>query len=744
MNNFQSFLIRIISVFIAGMWLMVIPVSTIQAGDTAADGKRPKIGLVLGGGGARGAAHVGVLKVLEELRIPIDIVVGTSMGSIVGGLYATGMTPAEIEREMLTMDWYDLFQDAPRREDRSFRRKRDDDLYAFDAKLGVKEGKIEVPLAYIRGQKLHLALNRLTLSVAGVNDFDRLPIPYRAVATDLQTGKEVVIANGDLVNAIRASMAVPAVFDPVEIDGRLLADGGLANNVPVSVARALGAEVLIVVDVGAGLYERKDITTILSVTSQLTGFLFTLNTEHQLSMLHQNDVLIRPLLGNISGGDFTRVGEAVPLGETAAHDHADMLQRYSLDQEQYLHHLAQRVQRQPAPPVVDFIRINNLSHLDDAVIASRINAKAGEPLDVTRLETDIAQVYGLEIFESVQYEFVHEDGKTGLVVTAREKSWGPAYLQFGLASSNDMQGDALLRLGVLYTQTQVNALNGEWRIGVQIGDEPGIFTELHQPLDPLSRYFISGRVGYLSRDINQFDSSGNRLAIYQVNTTGFELGGGREFGTWGEGRLGFRRESGDAEISVGTPAPKINVDRGELFVRLSDDKLDDLYFPRSGHYGVLEYRMAREQYGASDDYEQWLFNYIHAFSRGQNTLIGGISTASTVDDDAPLDALFELGGFLRLSGLQEDELSGQHAGLISLVYMRRLLNVQFFKSYAGVSLELGNVWQRAEDIALSNSIAAGSVFIGFDTPIGPLYIGYGRTDSHQYNAYIYLGPRVTL
>ena len=431
---------------------------------------------MLGGGGARGAAHVGILKVLEELRIPVDYVAGCSMGSIVGGLYASGMTPTQIEKEILGMDWDDLFVDYPSREERSFRRKRDDDFYVFKVKPGYNDGEVQIPLAYIRGQKFDLTLNRLTLSMSEVKDFDRMPIPYRAVATDIETGKEVVLSSGSLAKSIRASMAVPAAFDPVEIDGRLLVDGGLANNVPVSVARDMGAEVFIVVDVGSGLYKRNELTNALDITEQLANFLFTHNTEPQLTSLGSQDVLIRPELGDIGGNSFDRAAETIPIGESAARAAIESLRKYSLSAEDYARHVAARVHPGADLPVIEFVRTNNRSPLDDAVIASRITAKTGQPLDVAQLEEDIGHVYGLDIFESVRYDVVREEGKTGLAITATEKHWGPAYLQFGIASANDLKGDNTLRTGLLYTRTALNPLNGEWRTGVQFGDEPAVFT----------------------------------------------------------------------------------------------------------------------------------------------------------------------------------------------------------------------------------------------------------------------------
>ena len=723
--------------------LCALPAPAVEAADEPASARRPRIGLVLGGGGARGGAHVGVLKVLEELRIPVDYVAGTSMGSIVGGLYASGMNSQEIERALRAMDWTDTFQDSPSRAERSFRRKSDDYTYAFKAKPGFNSGKIMIPPAYVRGQKFDLVLNRLTLPVVEVKDFNRLPIPYRAVATDIETGKAVVLAKGNLSMSIRASMAVPAAFDPVEIDGRLLVDGGIANNVPVNVARDMGADVLIVVDVGSGLSSRKDITSALGITGQLANYLFTLNTEEQLKTLGPRDVLIRPPLGNIGGGSFERVPETFPIGERSARDAIDALRRYSLSPQDYERYLAQRARSRPSAPVIDVVRIDNHSRVGNDVITGRISAKPGQPLDTEQLEQDIGQIYGLEIFESVRYDLVREDGKNVLVINAKEKGWGPGYLQFGLASSNNLKGDNTFKLGVLYTRTEINSLNGEWRLGGQLGDEPGIFAELHQPLDPESRYFAAGKVGYGNTNADVFDDAGHRLSRYQLTTAKLELAAGREFGTWGEARLGYRRESGTAEVTTGAPAPDQDVNLGEAFLRLSDDKLDNINFPRAGHFGRAEYRVAREGLGSSTDYEQATLDYLQTFTWGRNTLLGRISAFGTMDGTAPLEGQVRLGGFLRLSGLQENQLSGQYAGLISLGYYRRITDIQFLQTYVGTSLEVGNVWQDSKNASFGNTITAGSVFLGVDTPIGPLYLAYGRAEAGNYSFYIYLGPRFT-
>lgn len=713
----------------------------IPAGAEAPGGQaRPRICLVLAGGGAKGAAHVGVLKVIEELRIPVDCVAGTSMGSIVGGLYASGMRPEEIDREMQRIDWKDLFIDDPKREDRSFRRKSDDTLYAFKAKLGFSDGTIKMPLAYIQGQKFDLQLNRLTQRVAGVTNFDELPIPYRAVAADLETGDEVVLKSGSLARSIRASMAVPGAFDPVDLDGKLLVDGGIANNIPVSVAKAMGADVVIVSDLGSEMLTREEIKSGLDVAAQMVNFLFGINSREQLKTLGPQDVHIVVELGDIGAGSFDRVREAIPLGEQAARRATDALRRYSLPEADYGRHLAARWAPSPDLPRVDFVRIDNKSRVGDDIIATHISAKAGERLDVAKLEEDIQQIYGLEIFESVRYDVVEEGGRTGLVVQAREKAWGPGYLQIGMITSSNFEGDEAFRLGVAYTATPINRLNGELRVAAQVGDEPGVFAEIFQPLDPAARYFLSGKASYQTWNVNTFDADGNKTAEMRLRGPGVEMAAGRQFGTWGEARLGVLRRTGKIEVGVGPHQPDRDFDSGEAFLRLTDDKLDSLYFPTQGHYGIAEWRVSREGLGADTDFEQARLAYAQAWSWGRNTLFGSIDVRSTVDGTAPIQSLNRLGGFLQLSGFDEGRLTGQQAGLARLVYMRRINDIQQFKAYAGASLESGNVWQKKGDIGFSGNVLAGSLFAGVDTPIGPLYLAWGHNDTGTSAVYLYLGP----
>ncbi len=700
----------------------------------ASAGTRPRIGLVLGGGGARGAAHVGVLEVLERQGVPIDCVVGTSMGSIVGGLYAQGMSPAEIRDAMVAIDWDDIFSDEPPRSQKPFRRKRDDDAYLVKYRAGFDDGKLKLPLAVIQGQKFDLALLRLTARAENVHDFDRLPIPYRAVATGAD-GSAVVLKSGSLAKAIRASMAVPGVFDPVEIDGQMLFDGGVANNVPVDVARDLCADVVIAVDVGTGLLKQEDIKSVLSVVDQLTRILTVRNVEAQLATLTDRDLLIRPDLGDVTSSEFKRADEAIAAGRQAAEAVGPALSRLASAEGPARVQAQRRVESQP--PVIGFVRIENHSRIGDDVIAAALAVAPGQPLDRAALEQQIGYLYGMELFERIDYDVVEENGQTGLVVRVREHSWGPKYLQFGIGLSDTFDGDATYNLGVSYLLTGLNRRAGEARVLGQIGEEPLAGLEWYQPLDVNLNWFVHPTFLFESANFSRYED-GDRIDEYQVTRYGGGLAVGRVIGRYGEVRVGLRRYSGEGEIQIGDPAaPDIDIEGGQAFVRARIDRLDNRNWPHQGYIGQFEWIESLESIGAAGDYSQARMNGAGVWTRGRNTLAAGFEVGMTVSGDATLDARFRTGGFTRLSGLAPNELSGTDYAVLRSVFYRRLGNIEWLPIYAGASLEYGNAYE--DGIEFGDGLAAGSAFVGLDTILGPVYVGYGHAEQGNDSLYMYLG-----
>ena len=665
---------------------------------------RPRIGLVLGGGGARGAAHVGVLKVLKEMHIPIDCIAGTSMGAIVGGLYASGLSPEEIEREIREMDWDDVLEDQPPRPERQFRRKRDDDLYLVKKQVGYESGRLELPLGFIQGQKLDLELVRLTQHVAAIRHFDELPIPFRAVATDIETGDEIVLSSGNLARAIRASMAVPGAFDAVELDGRLLVDGLVTNNVPLDVAREMGADIAIVVNVGTPLKARNEITSALAIIEQYSNIVGEQNVTRQLDTLRETDVYIRPELGDISTSDFNRAADTIGLGAAAAKTARAKLAKLAITSAGYGDHLAARRGRFGEVPIVGFVRIENKSKIGEDVLAHPFQALIGKPLDQKTLKRSIEELYGWNIFESIRYETIEEEGKQGLLVHVRDKSWGPNFLQLGLVLSTDFEGDSTWNIGVSLLKTALNRRAGELRLAAQIGESPLALAELYQPLDVGLRYFISPQLLFDSRSFSRFEG-GEEIEEVRVKRYGGGLAAGRVLGRWGEIRVGLRRYAGDGEVRIGDPATSdfsdFDFDSAEAYLRLYYDMLDNRDWPRSGAISSLEWIESVEGLGADSDFSQLLFTGGLAHSWGKNTFFGGFEFDYTADGVAPVQNRFRTGGFTKLSGFTQDQLSGQQVLLLRSGYYRRLGNIKWLPAYAGVSLEYGNVYEDRGDISLA-------------------------------------------
>lgn len=728
------------------IWAAILAVTTITSSPpvVATEGTnstdRPKIGLALSGGGARGAAHVGVLRVLEEQQVPIDYIAGTSVGAFVGGFYSAGMTPAEIEIALADIDWKDMFIDNSSRTHRSFRRKRDDDLYLVKHKPGFNNGEFTFAMGLVQGQKISLTLSRLLLDVTPVRDFKDLPIPFRAVASDIVTGKEVVLGSGDLAEAIRASMSIPTVISPIEIDGELLVDGGVANNLPVNVVREMGADIVIAVDISTPLLERSDIDSVIAVTNQLTGLLTRRNVEAQIATLDDTDILLVPSLVDVATADFADYARAIPAGRQAAEEQLNRIRQLSLSQSDYLAYRTSLPTIGHQIPVIDEVRLVNYSAVSDEYIRSRLtDVEPGRPLDIAELEAGIADVYGTELFESVQYDLIETNDKTVLEITVKDRSWGPAYVQFGAEYDSNTDGENLFNLGVAYIKTAINPAGGEWRSGVQIGSEPAVGTEFHQPFGQDLMFFANPSIGYRERVFSVVEND-NVVASLSVNEAFAELGIGRELGSWGEIRAALRYASGEASVRIGAPTLiDYSFDRAETLVRFSLDEFDSLNFPKAGATATVEWLGSHKGLGADTSFDQLRIEGGAAFTRGANTLLAVAKYYSTVSGRAPLQNLYSLGGFGQLSGMSANELSGQNLTLGVLAAYHRLTRDTSLPLYVGMTLERGNVWSARSEISFNRSLFAGSVWLGADTFVGPAYIAYGHAEGGRGGWYFFLG-----
>ena len=721
--------------------LVVINIS--YAADVSVINERPKIGLALSGGGARGAAHVGVLKILEKNNIPIDYIAGTSMGAVIGGLYASGMSVDEIEHQLDTIDWENVFNDTPDRPIRTKRRKDDDSAYLTAITVGVTDEGIKLPGAAVHGQRFDQILRALTLPVAEITDFNNLSIPFRAVATDIETGYEVVLDKGDLAVAIRASMTIPAVFSPVELNDQILVDGGSANNLPISVVKAMGADIVIAVDISTPLQQKDELHGALTILTQLSGLLTRRNVVAQLSLLTQDDVLILPELGDIKTLDFHKVKEAIIYGEQAAENKIEKLQALALSDQIYNDYIDRQQEniKQPQQFSIGFIRFENNSILSEEMLRQHFAVDVGSEFRVSEIEAGLERIYTLDVFETVSYRVISEQQQKGIIVTATKRSWGTEKLQTGLELSSDFSSDSSFNLGFAYTKLPFNSLNGEWRTAIQLGNAPTIFSEIYQPLGPSARYFTHISAVWEKNDTPVFDQGLARTeAEYRVERLGLTAALGRNLSEWGDIRFGVKRYTGEAEVLVGTAEFKdFNFNDGYWFTQLRLDTLDNINFPRSGYLGSIQYSSATEKLNADQEYDQLNIEFLTAKSWGNHSLIPSIRLGTTVSGETPIHERYKLGGFMRLSGLRQDQISGQHYSLASMAYQYQLYKRNLFPVYTGAALQLGNTWEDRDDIDTSNMLTSGSLFIGTDTPIGPLYLGHGLTEGGDSATYLFLG-----
>jgi len=713
---------------------------SLQAIDAAA---RPKVCVVLSGGGARGAAHIGVLEELERMRVPIDCITGTSMGALVGGAYASGMTTDDMAKLVAGMSTELLFKEKPPRQDQTIRRKLDDRSILFGVEVGVSdEAELLLQKGVVTGVQLETVLRRIA-KVQGYRKFDELPIPYRAVATDLVTGKAVVFADGELPNVMRASMSVPGVIAPAEIDRRLLVDGGLTNNLPVDVARAMGAEVIIAVNLGTPLLKRDEIQSLVGVTSQMINILTEQNVQASLASLRPTDVLIEPELGDFSASDFDTLPKAIPIGAAAARKAAHKLAALSVPADVFAVWAARREAAQPPDngPIAE-IRFQPMQRVNADTVKDLLETRPNAPIDQDTLDRDIRRLFGTGDFEHVGYRIIEEAGRRVLDIDAVEKSWGPNYLRFGLGLGSDLQGDSFFNIAASYRRTWVNHLGAEWRTDAQIGRTSLLATEFYQPLGTRSLFFVAPRAQAERRALDVFQGS-QRIARYDVRTVNAGIDVGTEITKYGEVRIGLLGGKLTAGLDTGPPelAPSGSVRQGAVTARVIVDQLDSANFPRTGIAASANLFVSTKALGADDSYNKWDVDTAGSYSVGQHTLNVGLKAGGKIGSQPlPVYDMFQWGGFLQQSGYSTGALLGERLTFGRAVYVYRIAQQRLIEGlYAGVSLEAGrmdNPFVPGSPTGLLKSTAA---FLGIDSPIGPMYLGIGFAADGSRSGYLYLG-----
>nr|WP_229821686.1 patatin-like phospholipase family protein [Photobacterium aphoticum] len=730
--------------------------------EAATETGRPTIGVVLSGGGAKGAAHIGVLSVLEANRIPVDVITGTSMGAYVGGMYAMGLSAEEVKQRTLAADWQQGYTDRVGRNDLELRRKKQNDNYQIYADIGIDlDGNYRSKPGAFQGQGMATLLGQLTENLPDLASFDRLAIPYRAVATDIVHVKPVWLDKGHLATAMQASMTVPGALLPVRIDDKILVDGGVVNNMPVDAAKALGAEVIIAVDLRDALYGERDLNSALNIVGQLTTFMTNSSADQQKALMGKQDIYLQPDVSFMLAPDFDKMEQAYLAGRQVAIAALPSLLRYQLSQDDYADYQRKKLDRRSqllasSAYYIDRIALENHTRRSDTALLAALNLEVGRVVANHELDEAVKRLNSQDIYERITYQIQRQGEENVLVMDVREKSWGPGYLNFKFSFEDDLVNRSDFAFGSQYIYTDLTDKGGEWQFEWLLGSWKAINTSVYFPLDYQKSMFTAAGVGW-NREIREFVLSqeqgdligrpvGSTVETEYATYTAFaEVGWNLQ--PWSALALGYRGASG--EVNEQGFQNKQDYTVHGPYVSFVYDDLDSFYFPRHGTLFEAEIGIGRGRsaVNGSDtvtgDNLFYDVNLSKPFSYARHSLtlkakLGGYDS----EDVLPL-YVQDLGGLFNMSGYHRYELNGRYRAFGALVYSYRLLDNDFgalsVPVYIGGSLEQGGVWDDERDISLSTSLTAGSLFVGLDTPIGPVYLAYGHAESSQSSFYFSVG-----
>jgi len=699
---------------------------------------------VLAGGGAKGGAHVGVLKVLEQMHVPIDCIAGTSMGALVGGGYASGIPADGLEKFLLGIDWPKVVGGVGLRGHDPIEQKRAGVTYSNTLDMGLRGGRVVMPGGLVSTAGIDDLLRSYVAKARGISNFDDLPIPYRAVATDMLSGQMVVLANGDLATAMRASMAIPAAFEPVHLNDWILNDGGMVRNLPVDVARDLCADVVIAVNLETQPISADKLQTATQLASRAMDVMLEANVELQLRTLTPGDVRVDVQLGDIGTADFERVPETIPLGEKAALAVADRLRQYAVPEAEYVAWRQQVTEDQEIKAQVADVRIEGLEFVNPAYLATLSDIKPGDAVDNKRISEQARNMSAVEDIDTVGYRLEGDPANPTLTWLPKEKSWGPNYLKFDLGMYGSDGGDSGFILYFKQERRWLNSLGLQWRNELQVGYNSLLSTSLYQPLDVAQRYFVEPKLAW-TRDTEYLYQDDQRLAQYAFSDFGGGVDLGVNFGDRAQWRVGYAYTDRNVEVETGDKLlPNgSSIDAGITSEFIWDTR-DTAFNPTRGVAAAVDYNYSNTSLGAERDWQ---------------TLEGGIAVAvpfrgdivwlsaaggTDLDSNLPIDRYFTLGGPGSFPGLQLGQLRTPDYWTVSGSYLWKLADIQSIRGqalYLGARIETGEVndWLTLGGM---KPLWGGSLSLTGRTIVGPLTLGVGATSMDTWSLWIAVGRPV--
>jgi NTE family protein len=708
------------------------------AGETkTAPHSRPKIGVALEGGGAMGLAHIGVLKWFEEHHIPVDYVAGTSMGGLVGGFYATGMNPEEMETLIEGMHWRKILSDRTPYEDLSFRRKEDQRAYPNSLIFGLRHG-LSIPAGLTAGHQIGLIIDRVTLPYGELSSFDTLPVPFRCVATDLVSGKPYVFKDGSLAVALRATMSIPGAFSPVNEGEAVFVDGGLVNNLPTDVVRQMGADIVIAVHLETAPVEAKDIRSIFGVLEQSVRVVVA---ENEVRGLARADAVVSVPLAEFSTIEYQKSEPIMQKGYEAAKDRAPLLAAFALDATDWQEYLRERTARkQTETPVPQFIKVQGTDAHGATDVARYLKSFKAKPLDPRRLDEVLTQLTGMGRYESAGYRLTEENGQTGLLVQVVEKDYAPPMFQPAFEVDGSQSGNVDFTMGTRFTFMDVAGFRSEWRTDLLIGNTYGIQTELYRPFAAESRWFFAPHADASDTTFPIY-AKNNPLADYRIYR--INIGGdlGYSFGRFSELRVGYEVGSLNTKLRLGTPQiPAVEGRVGQTRVRYLLDHTDDPVIPRRGFSVESNFRWFDDSPGAKGGFPSMdlKLGYFQPITRPASLFVEseGGTTFGWTNTGIPQ---FFLGGPVRLGAYGQNEFHGNQYYLFRVGYLHDLLTLPPFvgkKVYAVGAYEFGKMYGVTNATDFPNDVAAGLLA---ETALGPFFIGGSVGDSGHGKWFFQLG-----
>lgn len=722
-----------------GLWLSacVLGVSSLtigaqSVGDERSSGtteappqKRLKIGLVLGGGGARGIAHVGVIEWLEKNRVPVDYLTGTSMGGLVGGIYAMGMPPEEMRPFLRSLNWDELLSSGPDFKQLAFRRKEDWRAFQVAVELGYRKG-LALPLGVSSAHYIGLLIDRITLPYSDINSFDELPIPYRCVATDFLKAKPLVLKDGSMASAMRATMSIPGVFPPVERNDTVLVDGALLNNIPTDAIKEFKPDVIIAVDVGTPLGDLKAISSLAGILSQAVGVMTIDNDRRNLRLA---DVILAPDLGELSVLDFSAVEQTADLGYKTAESKAAILSKFSLGEEEWQQYIAaRRAKRRTKIPAPDALVVTGASEKTQRELREDFAGYICRPVEPKKLEAALTKVTGEGRYESLDYLILPDPkspGKNILEIRVKEKNYAPPTIRLGVEVDGSEVNAINFTVGARVTFYGVGDEDAEWRNDIKLGFGNLFATEYFRPIGE-SGFFIAPRAAY-RRERQGIYTGRTRLAEYQADRygVGFDLG---LLGERSEVRAGFELSRINAQSSTGLAGlPAVDGNISVARVRYAFDGQDSPTVPTRGLRFTTEGRWYFAAPGATADFQQAEFRgsgFIPLSTRG--SFFGALSAGTSFNKEPPVFQQFLIGGPFRFGAYDRDELRVQHYALATAGYLHKIYQLPPLvggRVYAGAWLDqLGTSGGLTSDFDSQKFRAAGSIGLVMDTKLGPFSI----------------------